>query len=102
MDQPVLKAVFITFNQALTEKVEYMLDHLGLRGFTQWDGITGRGSVSGEPHLGTHTWPEINGAVLTMVPEEKVERLLQDVKAIDEINTKVGIRAFVWDVSQTV
>jgi hypothetical protein len=60
------------------------------------------GSFTGVPHLGTHTWPEINGVTLTFVEAEKVPNLLEAVKRIDEINKEVGIRAFVWDVEQTV
>ena len=30
------KAVFITYNQALTERVAYLLDQLQIKGFTQW------------------------------------------------------------------
>ena len=53
-------------------------------------------------HLGTHTWPEINGVTLTFVEPDKVPLLLEAVKRIDEINKDVGIRAFVWDVEQAV
>ena len=102
MDKPALKAVFITYNQAHTEKVEYMLDLMGIRGYSQWENVKGRGSVSGEPHLGTHTWPEINNSILTIVDDSLVNQLLENVKKIDNINQEVGIRAFVWDVTQTV
>jgi hypothetical protein len=54
--------------------------------------------VDGEPRFGTHTWPEMNSAVLTMVPEEKVQPLLDTVKKIDDINHEIGIRAFVWNI----
>ena len=54
------------------------------------------------PHLGTHTWPEINGVTLTFVDDEKVALLLEAVRRIDDINKEVGIRAFVWSVEQTV
>ena len=30
------KAVFITYNQALTERVAFLLDQLQIKGFTQW------------------------------------------------------------------
>lgn len=102
MDKPALKAILITFNQALTEKVEYMIDRLGIRGYTQWDDIKGRGSVSGTPHMGTHTWPEINSSILAIVDEGKIDDVLESVKKIDQINEEVGIRAFVWDITQTV
>ena len=93
-----MKAVFIAFNQAHTERVEYMLDRLGIRGYTWWTDVNGRGTETGEPRMGTHTWPEMNSAVLTMVPDEKVDELLDKVKKLDDINHEVGIRAFVWDI----
>ena len=93
-----MKAVMITFNQALTEKVEYMLDYLDIKGFTMWEEVTGRGSHTGEPRMGTHTWPEKNSVILTVVEDEKLQHLLNKIKTIDEISTEVGIRAFVWSV----
>lgn len=95
-----MKAVLIVFNTALTDKVEYMIDKLNVRGFTQWDGLQGRGSVDGDPHYGTHTWPEINTATLCIVEDEKVDILLEKIQKIDEIDKRVGIRAFVWDIER--
>ena len=97
-----MKAVFIVFNQANTERIEYMLDRLEIRGFTWWNNVIGRGSENGEPRMGTHTWPEINSAVLSIIPDEKVDELLEKVKKMDEINKEVGVRAFVWDVLKSV
>jgi nitrogen regulatory protein PII len=97
-----MKAVFVIFNQANSERVEYMFDKLNVRGFTWWTEVNGRGSVSGEPRMGTHTWPEMNSAVMTVVDDDKVDEILQVVKKIDEINLEVGIRAFVWDILKTV
>ena len=51
----------IVFNQANTERVEYMLDMLEIRGFTFFEEVQGRGSKNGEPRRGTHAWPEIRG-----------------------------------------
>ena len=97
-----MKAVMIIYNQAHTEKVEYMLDKLGIRGYSLWENVQGRGSRTGVPHLATHVWPEINKGVFTMVEDEMVEKVLETVKKIDSINEAVGIRAFVWDILQTV
>ncbi len=96
-----MKAVYIVFNQAHTERVEYILDLLQIRGYSWWAEVEGRGSVDGEPRRGTHTWPEMNSALLTIVPEEKVKPLLERVKKVDEINKEVGIRAFVWKIDDT-
>ena len=97
-----MKAVFIVFNQAHTERVEYILDQLGIRGFTWWSQVNGRGSKTGEPRMGTHTWPEMNSALMTVVSPDQVEPLLEKVKKIDQINEEVGIRAFVWDIVQSL
>jgi nitrogen regulatory protein PII len=97
-----MKAIFITFNQANTERVEYILDTLNVRGFTFWEEVQGRGSVDGDPHRGTHTWPEMNSAIVTMVDDEKVADVLTLIKKLDKRNTEVGIRAFVWNIEQTI
>jgi len=97
-----MKAIMIIYNQANTEKVEYMLDRLGIKGYSLWENVQGRGTKTGVPHLGTHAWPEINKSVLTVVEDEIVDKVLETVKKIDAINEEVGIRAFVWDVLKTV
>lgn len=92
----------VIFNQAHTERVEYMMDKLGIRGYSLWENVQGRGSVTGVPHLATHTWPEINKSVLMVVEDEKTEPVLEVIKKIDALNEEVGIRAFVWDILRTV
>ena len=92
----------IVFNQTNTDRVDYMFDHLGIRGYTWFSEVKGKGTNTGEPRMGTHTWPEMNSAALTMIPDEKVDTLLEAVKKLDEINKEVGVRAFVWNVEKTV
>jgi nitrogen regulatory protein PII len=97
-----MKAIMIIYNQAHSEKIEYMLDKLNIKGYSLWENVQGRGSITGVPHLGTHAWPEINKSVLTVVEDNIVDTVLNTVKKIDEINDEVGIKAFVWDVLKSV
>jgi nitrogen regulatory protein PII len=97
-----MKAIMIIYNQAHTEKVEYMIDKLGIKGYSLWENVQGRGSNTGVPHLGTHAWPEINKSVLTIVEDGIVDKVLEMVKRIDAVNDEVGIRAFVWDILKQV
>ena len=97
-----MKAIMIVYNQAHTEKIEYLFDKLGIMGYTLWENVQGRGSQTGVPHLGNHTWPEINKSILAVVDDSIVDNILDKVKKIDAINDEVGIRAFVWDVLRTV
>ena len=50
----------------------------------------------GDTHLA-----RMNSALLSIIPDEKVEPLLKKIKILDEINTEVGVRAFVWNIEQT-
>jgi nitrogen regulatory protein PII len=93
-----MKALFIVYNQAQTEKVEYLFNKLNIKGFTRWTDLTGRGSVDGRPHMNTHTWPEQNTARLAVVEDDKVDSILDGVKRLDEENKDVGIRAFAWNI----
>ena len=97
-----MKAVMIIYNQAHTEKVEYLIDMLGIKGYSLWENVQGRGSATGVPHLGTHAWPEINKSLLTIIDDSLVETVLDKVKKIDAVNKEVGIRAFVWDILKAV
>lgn len=97
-----MKAVFIIFNQANTDRVEYMLDALKINGFTFFEQVQGRGTNGGEPRRGTHAWPEMNSAVMTVVDDERVDELLLTVQKLDMRNPEVGVRAFVWNIEKTV
>jgi nitrogen regulatory protein PII len=97
-----MKAIMIIYNQAHTEKVEFLLEKLGIKGYSLWENVQGRGSNTGVPHLGTHAWPEINKSVLTIVDDGLVDTVLAKVKRIDAVNEEVGIRAFVWDILKMV
>jgi nitrogen regulatory protein PII len=97
-----MKTIFISYNLAHTEKVHAILDKCNVRGFTRWDATYGRGSHDGEPHYGTHTWPAINGSILTIVEDDKVEPILSRLKKIDEKSPTHGLRAFVWNCEQMI
>ncbi len=97
-----MKAVFIAYNQALTEKIEFILNRLELRGFTRWTQVQGRGSVNGEPHMGTHTWPAMNETILSIVPDDKVKSLMDALRHLDSKTEMQGLRAYVWQVEDSI
>ena len=97
-----MKSVFIVFNQSNTERVEYMLDELGIRGFTLFEQVQGRGTNSGEPRRGTHTWPEMNSAFMCIVEDDRVDELLKTTHKLDKRNPEIGVKAFVWNIEKVV
>jgi hypothetical protein len=40
--------------------------------------------------------------VLTVVEDNLVDGVLENIKRIDAVNEEVGIRAFVWDILKMV
>lgn len=95
-----MKAVFISYNQALTDRINTILDEQGIRGFTRWALTEGRGSTDGEPHYGTHAWPSMNASVLTIVEDGQVAPLLGALREMDKTTKMQGSRAFVWNIEQ--
>lgn len=82
----------------MTERIEEMLDRLGIRGYTLFPLTHGRGSYTGEPHMGTHTWPAMNTSIIAVVEDDKVAPAMEALRAIDKDTQLQGMRAFVWNV----
>ncbi|MCX6227181.1 MAG: hypothetical protein NTV01_20935 [Bacteroidia bacterium] len=97
-----MKAVFISYNQSITEEVQEILDDLSIRGYTQWMDIKGRGTDKGLMHEGTHTWPELNNAHLTVIEDDKVPLLLEKLQALNKEVEDQGLRAFVWNIERAI
>jgi len=93
-----MKVIFIAYNQAYNEEIVEILEKHNQRGYTRWTDIQGKGHFNGAPRMGSHAWPEENHAILTMVKDEKVSGILEDLKIKDEAAPELGIRAFVWNV----
>ena len=97
-----MKAIFIAFDQAYYERIIDMLAQNNCRGFTAWQEVQGRGSDRGEPHYGTNAWPSIASAIMTIVDDGRVQTILDNLHEMDLQTPKLGLRAFVWGVEQTI
>lgn len=92
----------IIFNQALSEEIIDLLDLMEIRGFTKLNDLQGRGSDTGEPRMGTHTWPALNNAIYTFVETEKAGNLIGELKKLNQQAEDQGLKAFSWDVDAVV
>ena len=97
-----MKAIFISYNQTLTERVMFIFEKHNIKGYTKWGTVQGSGSNGGVPHLGSHAWPELNAAIITVVEDDKAEALLLSLRKLNEKNTEQGLRAFVWTAESGV
>ena len=97
-----MKAVFMACNQSMYDAVMDIMNDMELRGFTGWEELIGRGSKDGEPHLGSHAWPTMNSALISVMEDDKATELLKRLKQLDENNGKQGLRAFAWSVTDSI
>ena len=92
----------ITFDQAFYERIIQTLDRLNCRGFSYFQQVQGRGSKTGEPHYGSHAWPSMCSAIITIVDDARVDPLLKALHAMDKETEMLGRRAFVWNIEQSI
>ena len=97
-----MKAIFIVYNQAYNQEIVELLEAEGQRGYTVWEEIGGRGSESGEPHLGNHAWPTQNHALFTVMENELVPKVMDLLRRTDADNPKLGLRAYVLPVEDAL
>jgi nitrogen regulatory protein PII len=97
-----MKSILITFDQAHYEQVVSVLDRLNCRGFTRVERVQGRGSQTGDPHYGSHAWPALNSAIIAVVEDHRVDPLLNALRDMDEKKNQLGLRAFVWNIEQSI
>lgn len=97
-----MKAIFIAYDQAHHEAIIDLLEKNSCRGFTSFGETHGRGTYKGEPHYGTHAWPSLGGSILTIVEDQRLDTVLEKLRELDESKPRLGLRAFVWEITQTI
>ena len=97
-----MKAVFVVCNQSMFDSVQDIMKDMGLRGFTGWEELMGCGSRDGEPHLGSHAWPTMNSALISVMEDAQAAEYMQRLKQLDVDNDQQGLRAFAWPVSDMI
>ncbi|MBD5231253.1 MAG: hypothetical protein HDS66_03745 [Bacteroidales bacterium] len=97
-----MKSILISYDQAHHEAIIEILDKHACRGFTNFGIVQGRGSHKGEPHYGSHAWPSLAQAIITIVPDESAPGVLRDLRALDESKPRLGLRAFQWNIEESI
>ena len=97
-----MKAILVIYNQAYYDDIVKVLNAHGVKGYTEWNEIKGHGSESGEPHLGSHAWPTLNNAIITIVDGDKVDGIMSELHDFDAKAPTLGLRAFVWSVEKMI
>jgi hypothetical protein len=100
-----MKLVLIVFNFIYDESVRAIIDRLKVPGFTEVPRVFGTGE-SGK-RFGTHAFPGHDTMLLTILPADLVEPLLEQIAEFkagltDRAKRHGGIKAFVLPVEQAI
>ncbi len=93
-----MKMVWVIYNQVIQADVMDLMEEMEIRGFTRWREVQGRGGEKGDPHMGTFTWPSLNGVMMCVMEEEKARLFIEALKGLDEELGTRGLRAYMTDV----
>lgn len=92
----------ITYDQAHHEAIVSILDRTNCRGYTAWPEVTGRGTQTGDPHLGSHAWPTMNAAIYLVAPDATTDLLLEKLAELDRAKPLLGLHAYAWSVEKYI
>jgi hypothetical protein len=100
-----MKLVLIVFNFIYDDSVRAIIERLKVPGFTEVPRVFGTGE-SGK-RFGTHAFPGHDTMVLTILPADLVEPLLEQIAEFkagltDRAKRHGGIKAFVLPVEQAI
>lgn len=97
-----MKSVMIFYAQSLTAEVLDILNSMSIRGYSKWEDVTGRGTIDGEPHYGSHAWPAKNSAIMAIIEEDRVVKLFARLRELDERTSMQGLRAYSWHIDDSI
>ncbi len=83
-----MKIIFVVYHDILEDRVENLLEKLGIDFYTEWENVKGKGHKS-DAHLGTRTFPGYNS--VRMIALQKEDLLAELTKGIEELN-KIALR----------
>lgn len=97
-----MKAVMITYDQAHHDAIVTILERSNCRGYTAWPEVTGRGTSTGDPHLGSHAWPTMNAAIYTVVEDHRLDNLMNRLAQLDAERPLLGLHAYAWSIEKNI
>jgi hypothetical protein len=89
-----MKGLFIIFAPAIEKSVFDEMKKAGIEHYTKFPYLHGVGGHS-EPHLDSHVWPGSNEAVLAVVEDNLIPKVITGLKKVKEEFLDEGLKMFV-------
>ena len=94
-----MKLILISYGAGVESNVGDLLSRRGIKNYTKWTNVQGRGVSSG-PHIGDHMWPTLNNVMAIVVDDDRVEPVLTGIRTMRDHIGSEGVKAFVLNVEQ--
>ena len=94
-----MKILLIIHNVAIGDEVMEFLKEEGIKSYTCWQRVTGKGKISG-PHLDSHIWPATNSVLMIATGDDSKDKLIKKIKGMRKKIGKEGIKAFVLPLEE--
>ncbi len=93
------KMLLVVYNEAIEPEVMELLDEAGIRNYTQFIGVYGRGESSGM-HMGNDIWPGRNNMLIAVCGPDEARKALAQVSGLRKKLGKEGVKAFLVPVEE--
>jgi len=101
-----MKMLLIVFRESLEEEIHGLLNQHQVKAFTELHKVGGTGETGAAFH--SFSWPGVNGMILTALPDDEAEHLIEGLKGFRDQRTqqqhgvKIPLRVFVLPCLQVV
>ena len=94
-----MKLLMIIVETSCIEEIEVLLRQNGVEGYTEIPKVRGFGETG--PRLGSSAYPKTSSVVFTVVPEEKVGRIVEDIRCQCD-RCLEDMKVFAWEAEQVL
>jgi hypothetical protein len=101
-----MKMLLIVFRESLEEEILALLNEKNVKGFSELHKVGGTGETGDAFH--SFTGPGVNSMILTALPEDQADRVVEGLKAFRDqrgqelYGAKIPLRVFVLPCLQAV
>jgi len=89
-----MKMVLIMYSMSIDEEVMESLKDVGVKEYTKWVGVHGKGTASGA-HLDSDIWPGANNVLGIALENDKVSEVLSKIRELRKKLGKEGVKGFI-------
>ncbi len=93
------RMLIVVYNNILDTAIRELLDEMNICGFTEMEGVKGKGPRTGY-HLGTPVYPDLNNMLFIIEEGGIIQELAERLNTLKEEFPKEGLKLFTIPVEE--